>query len=251
MTYTVNQLAKISGVSVRTLHYYDEIGLLSPTREEKNGYRHYGEEELLKLQQILFFRELAFPLEEIKGIMSNPHFNMEAALLDQRKMIELKKKRLNQLLRTIDKTLQKFTEETPMEDNELYNGLSTEELEAYAKEAEKRWGNTEAYRVSKERAMKMSKEDIEELKRSGDLFQKKLAATMPKGPTSPEFQELIKEHYNSLRTFYEPNLEMYRGLADLYVDDPRFTDAYDRYAPGLAKCMREAMLYYIAEQKKA
>jgi DNA-binding transcriptional MerR regulator len=250
MTYTVNQLAKLAHVSVRTLHYYDEVGLLKPARIEKNGYRYYGEEELLRLQQILFFKELEFPLEEIKRLMLNPNFNITSALHEQKGLIELKRKRLTTILKTIDKTIDKIEKEQPMEDQELYNGLSNEELEAYAKEAEKRWGNTEAYKQSKERAAKMSKQDIEDLKKNGDLFNKKLAASVHFGATSPEFQELVQQHYDSLRMFYEPNLEMYKGLANLYVDDPRFTDAYDRYTPGLAKFMREAMLYFIEQKEK-
>src|SRR4051812_19728200 len=101
-TYTVKQLSDLASISVRTLHFYDEIGLLKPSRVEGNGYRSYGEKEALKLQQILFFRELEFPLEEIKKILSSPKYDEKAALKEQRGLLELKRKRLNGLLKTID-----------------------------------------------------------------------------------------------------------------------------------------------------
>ncbi len=120
----------------------------------------------------------------------------------------------------------------------------------YAEEAKQRWGHTEAYKQSNERMKKMTKEDIANLKKNGEIFTRKLASVMPFGPKSREAQELIAQHYNGLRTFYEPNLEMYRGLANMYVDDPRFRAYYDRFAKGLAVFMRDAMNYYADIQKK-
>lgn len=247
MTYTVKQLADLAGVSVRTLHHYDDVGLLEPAKQEKNGYRQYGEKELLILQQILFFRELDFPLDEIKRVMSNPSFDMEAALHDQRTMLELKKKRLNGLIKTIDKTLKKIEHKTPMNEQDLketYDAFGEDTVKKYAEEVKQRWGHTEAYKQSMERYAKTTKEDLEKYKHDADIFMKKVAETADKGATSPEFQELIAQHFNALRTWYEPNFEMYRGLATMYVDDPRFTAYYEKYKPGLAKIFSEAMLYY-------
>lgn len=243
MSYSVHQLSQLASVSVRTLHYYDEIGLLSPVRL-KNGYRQYGENELLRLQQILFFRELDFPLDEIQRIMNSRYFDMSVALQDQRKLLELKKKRLNGLIKTIDKTLNKLNNEKNMNDKELYGSFTKEEMDQYAQEAKERWGHTEAYKQSQERTKHFTKEDWKKLKEGMDVFMKKVVATMDKGPESPEFQELIDQHYKSLRTFYKPNLEMYRGLANMYVDDPRFKAFYEKYAPGLAEMMRDAMIAY-------
>lgn len=243
MNYSVHQLANLASISVRTLHYYDEIGLLKPIRL-KNGYRQYGENELLKLQQILFFRELDFPLEEIQKIMNSRYFDMSVALQDQRKLLALKKKRLNGLIKTIDKTLVKINHEKHMNDEELYGSFTKDEMDQYAAEAKKRWGHTGAYKQSEERTKNFIKDDWKHLKEGMDTLTKKLAAAMDKGPRSPEFQKLIDEHYHSLRKFYEPNLEIYRGLANMYVDDPRFKAFYDKYAPGLAEMMREAMLAY-------
>lgn len=241
MAYTVQQLASLAGISTRTLHHYDEIGLLKPARIKSNGYRQYEEPELLRLQQILFFRELEFPLEEIRKILDNPRFDMATALADHRKLIELKRKRMDELLRTIDQTLKKITKEKTMHDQELYSGFSKEEAEAYAKEAKARWGNTEAYKQSQERVKKMSKEQFEQIGKEGDELQKEIVAHMDQGPDSPVIQALIAKHYDNLRHFYEPNLELYRGLADGYVSDPRFAAHFKKYHPDLPEFMRDAM----------
>ncbi len=249
MSYSVKQLADLANISVRTLHYYDEIDLLKPSFIEKNGYRKYERKELLKLQQILFFRELDFSVEEIKRIMSNPRYSTTSALLDQRSMLELKRKRISGLIKTINQTLKELNKESNMADKEIYHGFDDHQMKEYAEEAKQRWGHTDAYKQSQERYAKMSKKDIAKLKRDSDTFMKRVAETADQGATSEAMQELIAEHYNSLRTWYEPNLEMYRGLANMYVDDPRFNAHYEKYKPGLAEIMRDAMLHYADSQK--
>lgn len=246
MSYTVQQLATLAGVSVRTLHYYDEVKLLCPARVEKNGYRFYEEAELLKLQQILFFRELDFSLEDIRRILSSPYFDMKAALRDQKKLIQLKRNRLDKLMQTIDKTIKKINKETTMKDEELYGNFSKEEAEAYAKEAKERWGHTEAYKQSQERVKKMGKAGLAKvLEESGKLTQEIAAAMKARqDPKSEAVQKLIARHYDSLRAFYEPNLEMYKGLATMYVDDHRFKATYEKIAPGLAQYLRDGMLHF-------
>jgi DNA-binding transcriptional MerR regulator len=252
MPYTVNKLATIAGVSVRTLHYYDEVGLLKPSAIQKNGYRVYEERELLLLQQILFFRELDFSVEDIKRIMSAPTFSMSQALQDQRALLVLKRKRLSGLMKTIDLTLKKLEQAKPMNDQdmqELYDTFGEETIKQYADEVKERWGNTEAYKQSMERAAKMTKADYEKYKQDSDAFMKKVAATMDKGATSLEFQALIAEHFKSLSTWYEPNFEMYRGLAKMYVEDPRFTAYYENYRVGLAQVFSEGMLHFIEQNE--
>ncbi|HTM67987.1 MAG TPA: MerR family transcriptional regulator [Candidatus Binatia bacterium] len=241
MSYTVHQLAKLAGVSVRTLHHYDAIGLLTPARAEKNGYRLYGETELLRLQQVLFFRELDFPLAEVRRIIDRPDFDMRAALKDQRKLIELKKKRLDGLMDTIDRTVKRLDRNITMDDKDLYGDFSRQEMDAYAEEAKQRWGHTEAWRQSQERYKKMTKADLARVKDEGDKLMKEIAARRTEDPASTAVQALIARHYAALRTWYEPNLKMYRGLADMYVADPRFAAYYEKYAPGLAQFMRDAM----------
>lgn len=251
MPYAVQQLANLAGVSVRTLHYYDEISLLKPAHVERNGYRYYEEAELLKLQQILFFRELDFPLEEIQRILSSSSFDMRVALRDQRKLIELKKNRLSKLVETIDKTLKKINKEISMEDTELYGNFSKDELDRYTKEAQERWGHTATLKQSQERVKKMGKEGLQQVMNENRKLNEKLSTQMAEGqsPASETVQHLIAQHYNGLRAFYEPNLELYRGLAEMYLADERFKKNYEKVAIGLAQFMHDAMIYYVETQE--
>lgn len=250
MPYTVQQLASLSGVSIRTLHYYDKIALLKPKRLPTNGYRQYGEKDLLVLQQILFFRELDFSLQEIKSILSAPSFDLKIALQDQKKLIALKRKRLADLISTIDKTISKLNQKTFMSDNELYSTFSHAEADQYAEEAKARWGNTKAYKRSQAREKKMSKADWEALKKKGDDLMKQIVNNMFRGPKSAEVQLLIAQHYHNLNDFYTPNLAIYRGLANLYIEDERFMATYEKYAQGLAQFMHGAMCFYCDTQSK-
>lgn len=244
MSYSVQALAKLANTSVRTLHYYDEIGLLSPSRTLKNGYRQYEEPELLKLQQILFFRELDFPLADVKRILNSPYFDMAAALQDHRKLIELKKKRLTQLLHTIDETIKKLKSENTMLDEELYDSFKDEEMKEYAEEAKQRWGNTDAYKQSQAKVSKMTKAQMQKLKDDGVKHMQALAAAMDLPIESPEVQALIKQSHDGVNFFYECSTEMFRNLGKMYVTDPRFTANYDKYRPGLAVFVRDAINYY-------
>jgi len=249
MEYSVKQLADLAGISVRTLHYYDQAGLLKPAGLKRNGYRFYQDRELLKLQQILFFRELDFPVLEIKRVINSPDFNMLAALKDQKKLIGLKKNRLDRLVKTIEKTIDKITKDKIMNDQDLYGSFSEAEMEQYAEEAKARWGHTEAYKESQKRFEKMSKDDLANIQKEGDALMKELVAHMNEGAGSNKIQELIGKHFNNLRHFYEPSLEMYRGLANMYVEDKRFAAYYEKYAKGLAEFMREAMIAYCDQEQ--
>ena len=246
-TYTIKQLADLAGVTVRTLHHYDQIGLLKPERETSNEYRRYGKEELLRLQQIMFFRELELPLEGIQNILDDTAFDVVGALEKHRELIELKKKRMQNLLKTIDKTIKKLNQETTMQDDELYDGFSKEELEAWNKEAKERWGHTAQYKQSAGKYESLSKEEKLKMKKNADALMEAIVANMDKAPDSPEVQVLVQQHYDSLKFFYEPNLEMYRGLADLYVGyqgDTRFRAYFEKYDEKLPEFMRDAIYAY-------
>ncbi len=243
MTYTVQQLADLAGVSVRTLHHYDEIGLLSPGRES-NGYRSYGEPELLRLQQILLYRELEFPLDEIAELLDKPGFHMPAALKKHREQIEKKQQRLSGLIATIDKTLGKLSGKNEMTDDELFEAFWHKHETEYAAEAEQRWGHTDAYKQSKERTKHLTKEDYKRMAKDGDTFMKTLAKCIDAGPADAKTQDLIAKHYKSLETFYDPSPELYRGLGEMYVNDPRFRAYYEKYDPRMPEFMRDAMNIY-------
>lgn len=252
MQYTVKQLSKIAGVSVRTLHYYDEIGLLKPSFLKKNGYRHYEEKELLKLQQILFFRELEFPLEKIKEIMHVSDFNALIALSDQQKLLEVKKQRIEHLLTTISKTIQSLKGGKSMTTDDTFSAFNDPTYQKYKEEVEKRWGKTDAYKQSMERVGKMSKADLERVKAEGEDIAQAIVDLMIKGFSfdSPDVQKQINRYYKHLHHFYEANYEMFKGLGKMYVDDWRFTKVYEKRAKGFASFMRDAMAFYADEHLK-
>lgn len=254
MNYTVKQLAKLAGISVRTLHYYDEIGLLKPSFIKENGYRYYQEKELTTLQQILFFRELDFSLEKIKQVMFSPQFDHIAALEDQKKLLELKKQRVNKMIKTITKTIDSLKGGEHMSNNDKYSVFSDPTYQKYKDEVEQRWGNTDAYKQSMERVSKMSRERLEEIKKEAGEITDSIAHLMKNDYPidSQEVQTQIGLFYQYLHHFYDPNYEMFKNLGKMYVDDPRFTETYENIASGLAYFMRDAMAYYsdVHEKKR-
>ena len=248
--YSVKQLSKLAGVSVRALHYYDQIGLLKPSFIKSNGYRVYSEKELLKLQQILFFRELDFPLDEIEGIINAPNFNIPEALAEQRKLLEMKRKRINRLIKTIDKTITNLKGESEMKSNDMFTAFDETKMKEYQEEAKRRWGNTEAHKQSMERIKNWTKADYRRVAEEGRAFTRELGKVMDKGIKSPEAQKLISLHYKGIEQFYDCPLEMYRNLGEMYVVDSRFKQYYDSVRPGLAEFMRDAIAYYVEQRHK-
>ncbi len=243
-TYTVQGLATLAGVSVRTLHHYDAIGLLQPAHRDANNYRQYGEAELLRLQQILFFRELDMPLDQIQRTLDSAQFDILHTLEDHKAMLGIQKKRIHDLLHTIDKTIKKITNESMMNDDELYDGFSKEELDAWNKEAKERWGDTDMYKQSVGKYESLTKEEKLKMKHDGEALMDEIVLHMDKGASSPEVQALVQRHYDSLRFFYEPNLTMYRGLADMYVGyqgDTRFRAYFEKHHNDLPEFMHDAI----------
>ncbi len=245
MEYTVKRLGELAGVSVRTLHYYDQIDLLKPAGVRANGYRVYSERELLRLQQIIFLRELDFELERIKRIFDSPRYDPLGALEDQRELLSLKRERLGKMVRLIDKTIKHMKDQRKekVTEADLRACFEDGKYDAYKAEAEERWGADQINRS--ENIMKnMTKAELAALQAEGDAVNRELARVMDRGAGSPKAQAAIGRHYEYIIRFYDPSwplLEIYRGLGDMYVDDPRFKANYDKYRPGLAEFLREAM----------
>lgn len=246
MTYTVQKLAQLAGVSIRTLHYYDEIGLLKPSHIQENGYRVYEDKELLRLQQILFYRELEFSLEDIKKILDSPSFNMMVALQDHKKLLELKKERIEKVLLTVNATMKHLKGGGIMKNDDLFNGLNDKKMQEYAEEAKQRWGDTDAYKQSAERTRHWTKEDYKKAELDQQAITQEVANLMKAGEPVESYavQQVIEKHYKYLGRFYDAPYDMYRNLGKMYVDDPRFTAYYDKFAKGLAVFMRDAIAYY-------
>lgn len=250
MAYTVNQLALLAGITPRTLHHYDHIGLLTPAVNPKNGYRQYGEQELLRLQQILFFRELKFSLAQIKNILASPNFNPLEALADQKHMLALEVKRLNGLMKTINNTIKKLKGQKNMNDQDLYGGLTRDEMEAYQKEAQQKWGHTEAFKQSQRRVATFTKDDWKNIKEESDALLRDMVAMMNRDVTDPAVQKIVERHRQSINRFYDCTIEIYRGLAQMYLQDQRFADFYRKYHKDLPEFLSAAMLYYCNTHKK-
>ena len=245
--YAVKALAKMAGVSVRTLHHYDQIGLLKPSARTAAGYRLYGEKDLLRLQQILFFKELDLPLEEIRGILDDPDFDQVQALADHRQLLQKRVERLTRLLGTIDRTILKLTEnDMEMTDEELYEGFTKEQIERYKREVREQY-DPALVAESERRVRRMSKAQWNEIKAEGDEVTRGLAALTDRAPGDAEVQKLIARHHAWIEHFYPASAEVYRGLGRLYVENPEFRANYGRYRPGLADFMAAAMACYADE----
>ncbi len=244
MPYTVHQLAKIAGITPRTLRYYDKVGLLSPADYGKNGYRYYGEKEMVRLQQILFFRELEFPLDDIRRMMARPDFDTVAALRDQKRLMRLKRERIDRLLDSLDNTIHHMSNDKKMDGEEMYDAFKDDDVRQYQDEVRARWGTTDAYKQSAAKVGKMTKAEMEKLKEDGKKFTQTLADAMGKDVASDEVQALISQHHQGIEFFYACPPATYRSLGQMYVDDPRFTAYYDKVRPGLAQFVRDAIAVY-------
>jgi DNA-binding transcriptional MerR regulator len=220
--YTVQQLARLAGVSVRTLHHYDHLGLLRPSARTAAGYRLYKEHDLLRLQQILFFRELDFPLNEIQHILDRPGFDQVKALENHKRMLKQRAERLERLLKTIDKTILRLTEERMnMTDAELYEGLSKEQSERYPREAREMYG-TAAVEESEQRIRKMSKAQWNAVKEEGGAITVQMVELIDRKPSDPEVQKAIARHHAWIEQFFEAPAEVYRALGQGYAEHKEF-----------------------------
>jgi DNA-binding transcriptional MerR regulator len=245
--HTVSRLARMAGVSVRTLHHYDRIGLLKPSGRTEAGYRLYAERDLLRLQQILFYRELEVPLRRIREIVDDPSFDGMAALTRHRALLEERGRRTARLIETIDRTLARLRgEDAMLSDEELYDGFPKEKVEAWKKEAQERWGDS--YVESNRRVRSWSKEKLGAVKAEGERITGALGAAMDRGPDDPYVQSLVAEFYEHLRHYYEPTPEVFAGLGRMYVEHPDFRARFDGIRPGLAEFLRDAMARYAASR---
>ena len=224
---TVKQLASLAGVSIRTLHYYDEIGLLKPDSIADNGYRHYGEQAVLRLQQILFYRELDFPLEIIRDLITQPEFDVVCALQAHRTSLQERSHRLDQLINTIDKTIEHLEGKREMNQNEYFEGWTEEKQPEFEKEIRQKYGEHAMDNVIDWNSY--SREQKASIIAEGKATTQAMADLMDKPVNSPEVQAVVSRWHQHMKYFYDPSIERMRGLGQMYVDDPRFTQAMRRY----------------------
>jgi DNA-binding transcriptional MerR regulator len=242
MAYTVKQLSSLAGVSARTLHFYDEIGLLKPAAHGENGYRYYDEEAVLRLQQILFFRELDFSLNEIKEIIDRPEFDVLDALRAQRAALQERVKRLNRLIRTVDQTVLHMKGKVEMAPKEIFEGFSDEQQAQYERQAEALWGETVRESSRKWKAYSTAQKD--RIMAEGKAIYQDLIGQLDEPPTSPAVQANIARWHQHLRYFYEPSVAILRGLGQAYVENADFNATFQRMNPKLAPFMHAAIEVY-------
>ncbi|GAB2676722.1 MerR family transcriptional regulator [Thalassiella azotivora] len=243
-TLTVGRLADLLDVTVRTLHHYDEIGLLRPSARTAAGYRLYTPDDVTRLQHVVVYRRLGFALEEIALLLDDPDADVAAHLRRQRAAVESRLEEMRGLVTAIDRALEAEVSGvnlTTEEQRELFgDGFSDE----YAAEAEQRWGDTDAWRQSRERTARYTKQDWEEIKAESDAISAELAAAMGAGepPTSERAMDAAERARRQIHDrFYDLTPEFHRNLGDLYVTDPRFTRTYEELAQGLAQYVRDAI----------
>jgi len=242
MRHSIGSLSKLSGVSIRALHHYDQIGLLQPSEVAESGYRYYDDAAVERLWQILFYRELDFPLAEIGEILSSPSFDRNRALTEHLNLLTQKRSRLDRLIELVSNAMKG---EQHME----FKPFDTSEIDAlreqYAEEAKARWGNTDAYRESAKRAAKWTDADKKRMEtESGEIFSG-FAAFVGTDPADARVQALVARWKAFIsESYYDCTDEILAGLGQMYVADERFMKNIDKFGAGTAKLMSDAITVY-------
>ncbi len=248
--YGVKEVSAISGITIRTLHYYDNIGLLKPLKRTEAGYRYYGDQELLRLQQILFYKELDFSLKEIQELLDDPTFDLITALENHRSALRERKYRISTLLKTIDQTIDQLNQEQMITNPEdLYDGFPEEMGTSYRQKAIEEYGEDVVGQSEKELS-KLGKEGLTKLTKEFENIILELFELKKKDPHSVEVQQLIETHYTLIRAFWgttdseDLQAEAYAGLGELYVQDERFITVHGEAQPEYAKFLQQAMKHF-------
>ena len=243
MNYSVGQVAGFAGVTVRTLHHYDDISLLVPSERSHVGHRRYSDADLDRLQQILFYRELGFPLEEVAALLDDPDADPRAHLRRQHELLTARIEKLRKMAAAVEHAMEARTmglNLTPEEKFEVFG----DDPEQYAEEVEERWGDTDEYADSQRRTASYTKEDWKRIQAEaadwGERYGALMSADEP--PTGEAAITLAEEHRQHICTwFYECTYEIHRCLGEMYVSDERFKAFYDALRPGLAEHLRDAI----------
>ena len=242
---TVGAVARLSGVTVRTLHHYDAIGLLRASGRSEAGYRRYGDADLDRLQRILFYRELGFGLDDIRQVMTDGDADALGHLRRQHAMLLDRIGRLKRMVIAVEKAMEAQTMGISLTPEERLEVFGDFDPESHAAEAGERWGGTETYAESHRRVTRYTKADWDRMKAESAAYLEPLVTAMRAGKPadSGEAMDAAEEHRQHIsRWFYDCTYEIHRGLGQLYVDDPRFTATYEAIAPGLAAYLRDAII---------
>jgi MerR family transcriptional regulator, thiopeptide resistance regulator len=241
---TVGAVARLAGVTVRTLHHYDEIGLVSPSGRSPAGYRLYDDGDLDRLHAVLAYRELGFGLEDIAELVAGEAEPL-AHLRRQHALVRSRIDHLTRLLGALEKTMEAHMSGLNLTPEERFEVFGENDPEQYADEARDRWGETDAYRQSAQRTSRYGKDDWLRIKAEGEAVTQRFADLFTAGASAdgPEAADAVREHRDHIsRWFYDCSPQMQRGLAEMYVADDRFRRTYDDRAPGLAQWVHDAIL---------
>ncbi|WP_326721530.1 MULTISPECIES: MerR family transcriptional regulator [unclassified Streptomyces] len=244
MSYPVGQVAGFAGVTVRTLHHYDEIGLLAPSGRSHAGHRRYSDADLDRLQQILFYRELGFPLDEVAALLDDPEADPRAHLRRQHELLTARIEKLQKMAAAVEHAMEARKMGINLTPEEKFEVFGDKDPEAHAEEAERRWGDTEAYAESQRRAARYTKDDWKRMQAEVASWGERYDALMEAGepPTGERAMDMAEEHRQHItKWFYECSYETHQGLAGMYISDERFKEFYDSMRPGLAEHLRDAI----------
>ncbi|WP_405018498.1 MerR family transcriptional regulator [Kitasatospora sp. NBC_00070] len=242
---SVGQVAAVAKVTVRTLHHYDEIGLLSPGGRTPAGYRRYRDTDLDRLQQILFYRELGFSLEEIAAILDDGTVSPTEHLRRQRDLLHARISHLQELAAAVEHAMEASRMGIQLTPEEKFEVFGADYQESWETEAEQRYGDSAAWQQSRRRTSRYTKADWERIKAEGEALNARCAAALAAGtdPASAAGMALAEEHRRQITdTYYDCGYAMHRGLGEMYLADERFTAGYERVAPGLARWLRDAIV---------
>ena len=244
MSYSVGKVADLARITVRTLHHYDEIALLSPSERTPSGYRRYDDADLDRLQQILFYRELGFALEEIAAILDDPDVSPSEHLRRQHALLSGRIARLQEMAAAVEQALEARKmgiNLTPEEKFEIFG----EGYQEYEAEAEERWGESDAWKQSQQRVAKLGKADWIRIKAEGDEIMRRIAEGVRAGVAadSEQAMDVAEDHrQHIIRNFYDCSYAMQRGLAEMYIADPRFQETYEKEVTGGAAWFHDAVI---------
>ena len=241
--YTIKQLANLANVTTRTLRYYDQIDLLKPSMIGDNGYRYYDQEKVLRLQQIRFYQELGFSLEQIREILDKSDFNALQSLMAQKEALQQQSKRLDRLIDTIDKTILHLRGTVMMDDKDLFEGFDEEKQKEYAEEASRRW-DPKLVKQSNARWNRLTAVQKKEIMAEGNLVYADMVDQLDEAPDSDEVQAIVARWHQHIRHFYEPSFGMLRGLGHGYANDPAFRATFEAMHPDLPEFLKAAITVY-------
>lgn len=241
---TVGAVSSLAGVTVRTLHHYDEIGLVTPAGRTDTGYRTYGPAEVERLQEVLFFRELGFPLEEIGEMVDSPAYTRTGALRRQRQLLEERADRLLKMVDAVDRAVLAERTGIKMSSEEILEVFGDFDPAEYEEEAEERWGDSDAYKQSAQRTAGYTKQDWERIKGESDEINQAFLALLAAGtPATDAAARAVAEDHRAHITkwFYDCSIEIHAGLGQMYIADERFRNNIDKAGEGLAEYMAAAI----------